>query len=492
MVPSCALLLLRLCALPSALAAAASDVLVLRDSDFDNSVEDHETILVDFFLPRCAHCQKFAPEYERAATRLKGTAILAKVDCSTSSKTCKRFGIKRYPTLKVFRNGKEFAIYDRSHSEEGIVHYMQKQTGPSSVVLHSKEDLDAFINHSDASVVGFFPNGSNTHLVEFQKAASTLRENYRFAHTVEPGLGLLHGLEAEGVLLFRPPRLSSIFEESVKKYTGPINTSTLRRFIKHNIFGICPHVTKENREKLKGRDLLTAYYDLDYVRDPKGSNYWRNRVLKVAVQFQSRGLSFAVANRREFERELEEDFGLDQLDGGGFPLVTIRTREGHKYSMREEFTPDGKALTRFLEDYFAGRLKRYLKSQPVPEYNKSLVQTVVAETFEEIVSDPEKDVLIQLYAPWCGHCKNLEPKYNELAEQLSGDPSIVIARMDATANDIPSGYDVDGFPTIYFVPARKKHKPVKYEGELNVKDLLKFLRKQSPQGKVQSGTRKEL
>uniref|UniRef100_A0A8D0CFK9 Protein disulfide isomerase family A, member 7 n=1 Tax=Scleropages formosus TaxID=113540 RepID=A0A8D0CFK9_SCLFO len=442
MVPSCALLLLRLCALPSALAAAASDVLVLRDSDFDNSVEDHETILVDFFLPRCAHCQKFAPEYERAATRLKGTAILAKVDCSTSSKTCKRFGIKRYPTLKVFRNGKEFAIYDRSHSEEGIVHYMQKQTGPSSVVLHSKEDLDAFINHSDASVVGFFPNGSNTHLVEFQKAASTLRENYRFAHTVEPGLGLLHGLEAEYHCR------SLIFSSLCFKLCS---------------FGICPHVTKENREKLKGRDLLTAYYDLDYVRDPKGSNYWRNRVLKVAVQFQSRGLSFAVANRREFERELEEDFGLDQLDGGGFPLVTIRTREGHKYSMREEFTPDGKALTRFLEDYFAGRLKRYLKSQPVPEYNKSLVQTVVAETFEEIVSDPEKDVLIQLYAPWCGHCKNLEPKYNELAEQLSGDPSIVIARMDATANDIPSGYDVDGFPTIYFVPARKKHKPVKYE-----------------------------
>uniref|UniRef100_A0A8D0CDR5 Protein disulfide isomerase family A, member 7 n=1 Tax=Scleropages formosus TaxID=113540 RepID=A0A8D0CDR5_SCLFO len=451
MVPSCALLLLRLCALPSALAAAASDVLVLRDSDFDNSVEDHETILVDFFLPRCAHCQKFAPEYERAATRLKGTAILAKVRIPVQGVcSCEH----------VYLTTGTVLIHTRT---EGIVHYMQKQTGPSSVVLHSKEDLDAFINHSDASVVGFFPNGSNTHLVEFQKAASTLRENYRFAHTVEPGLGLLHGLEAEGVLLFRPPRLSSIFEESVKKYTGPINTSTLRRFIKHNIFGICPHVTKENREKLKGRDLLTAYYDLDYVRDPKGSNYWRNRVLKVAVQFQSRGLSFAVANRREFERELEEDFGLDQLDGGGFPLVTIRTREGHKYSMREEFTPDGKALTRFLEDYFAGRLKRYLKSQPVPEYNKSLVQTVVAETFEEIVSDPEKDVLIQLYAPWCGHCKNLEPKYNELAEQLSGDPSIVIARMDATANDIPSGYDVDGFPTIYFVPARKKHKPVKYE-----------------------------
>ena len=45
-------------------------------------------------------------------------------------------------------------------------------------------------------------------------------------------------------------------------------------------------------------------------------------------------------------------------------------------------------------------------------------QVVVAESFEEIVNDPEKDVLIEFYAPWCGHCKSLEPKYKELAEQV--------------------------------------------------------------------------
>lgn len=42
-------------------------------------------------------------------------------------------------------------------------------------------------------------------------------------------------------------------------------------------FGICPHMTPENRDQLRKRDLLTAFYDLDYLRNPKGSNYWRNR-----------------------------------------------------------------------------------------------------------------------------------------------------------------------------------------------------------------------
>lgn len=43
---------------------------------------------------------------------------------------------------------------------------------------------------------------------------------------------------------------------------------------------------------------------------------------------------------------------------------------------------------------------------------------MVGKTFEEIVSNPEKDVLIEFYAPWCGHCKSLEPKFNELGEKV--------------------------------------------------------------------------
>ena len=39
----------------------------------------------------------------------------------------------------------------------------------------------------------------------------------------------------------------------------------------------------------------------------------------------------------------------------------------------------------------------------------------------------------------------------------------MIAKMDATANDVPSQYDVRGFPTIYFVPKGSKDTPKRYE-----------------------------
>jgi len=47
--------------------------------------------------------------------------------------------------------------------------------------------------------------------------------------------------------------------------------------------------------------------------------------------------------------------------------------------------------------------------------------------------------------------------------------------MDATANDIPPGFDVTGFPTIYFVPTNNQ--PVKYTGNRELDDLVNFIDK---------------
>jgi len=51
-------------------------------------------------------------------------------------------------------------------------------------------------------------------------------------------------------------------------------------------------------------------------------------------------------------------------------------------------------------------------------------------------------VLIEFYAPWCGHCKKLEPEYLKLAKKLAHDKNLVIAKFDATANDAPTNFAV--------------------------------------------------
>ncbi|XP_041823260.1 protein disulfide-isomerase A3-like [Melanotaenia boesemani] len=489
------LLLAIILVLMSCFTAASSlrrDVLELGDADFDYLATEHETMLVKFYAPWCGHCKKLAPEFEKAATRLKGTVQLAKVDCTANSDTCGQFGVTGYPTLKIFRYGKDSAPYDGPRTADGIYHYMKKQSGPDSVHLKTKEDLEIFVNNYDASIVGVFSGPESSRLAEFLKGAGLLREQFRFGHITDLQIAKEHNNDSESVLLFRPPRLASAFENSVVVFKDYLTISSLRRFIRDHIHGMCPHMTMENRDRLRVRDLLTAYYDLDYHHNIRGSNYWRNRVMKVASKYTGRGLMFSVANKKDFLAELEDDFGLGTSDGGELPFVTIRTKLGYKYIMREEFTRDGQSLERFLEDYFAGRLKRYIKSEPIPEKNSASVKVIVAESFDDIVNDPDKDVLIQFYSPSCPHCKKLEPVYRELADTLYSDPNIVIAKMNSIDNDIPLGYDVQGYPTIYFAPVGKKVDPIRYQGARELKDFLKFLKREASHKLVFSGNRDEL
>lgn len=486
-----AVLLALLACFPAA-GSSRRDALELADADFDYLAAEHETMLVKFYAPWCGHCKKLAPQFEKAASRLKGSVQLAKVDCTAHSETCARFGVSGYPTLKIFRNGKDSAPYDGPRTADGIYHYMKKQTGPDSVHLQTEEDLQTFISHYDSSIIGVFSGADSSHLSEFLRAAGLLREQFRFAHTADVTLGEKYGVTSEGVLLFRPPRLANKFEDSVVLFKDYLTIGSLRRFIRDHIYGLCPHMTVENRDRLRVRDLLTAYYDLDYHHNIRGSNYWRNRVMKVASQYSGRGLTFSVANKKDFLSELEDDFGLGTSDGGELPFVTIRTKLGYKYTMREEFTRDGQSLERFLDDYFAGRLKRYVKSEPVPERNAAAVQVVVAETFDDIVNDPEKDILIQFYSPSCPHCKKLEPVYRELADTLYYDPKIVVAKMNAADNDVPLRYDVLGYPTIYFAPVGKKNEPIRYEGGRELKDFLKFLKREASHSLVFSKSKDEL
>ncbi|XP_061780820.1 protein disulfide-isomerase A3 [Nerophis lumbriciformis] len=460
--------------------ARASDVLDYTDEDFGTKIGNHDLALVEFFAPWCGHCKRLAPEYEVAATRLKGLVALVKVDCTANSEICGKYGVNGYPTLKIFREGEVSGPYEGPRTADGIVSFLKKQAGPASVELKTEAEFEKFIADKDASVVGFFADHESAANTEYQKAASTLRENFRFAHTFSEALLKSKDVDQDGVILFRPARLSNKFEDSSVKFSEEKFTSNkIKRFVQDSVFGICPHMTDDNKDQLKGKDLLVAYYDVDYDKNPKGSNYWRNRVMKVAKTFLDQGkqLSFTVANKFSFTHDLSE-FGFDNKDGE-LPLVAIRTTKGDKYVMAEEFSRDGKALERFLQDFFDGKLKRYLKSEPIPENNDGPVKVLVAENFDAIVNDDSKDVLIEFYAPWCGHCKSLEPKYVELGEKLAMDPNVVIAKMDATANDVPSPYEVSGFPTIYFSPAGQKTKPKKYEGGREVSDFIAYLKKEA-------------
>uniref|UniRef100_A0A915C788 Protein disulfide-isomerase n=3 Tax=Parascaris univalens TaxID=6257 RepID=A0A915C788_PARUN len=456
--------------------AFGGDVLQYKDSDFEDGIKGHEVILVKFYAPWCGHCKRLAPEYEKAASKLKTNdppIALAEVDCTAEKATCDKYGVSGFPTLKIFRNGVFAQDYDGPREAEGIVKYMRGQAGPSAKELKSYEELEKFIDSDESGVVGFFESESKLK-DSFLKVADTERDRFRFAYTSDAET-LKKVKYTDDIIVYVPKKLHNKFDPDEFRYDGNYDTDKIKEFLVSETVGLAGVRTPGNLFQFDDSNIFIVYYKIDYLLDPKGSNYWRNRVLKVAKEYK-RKARFAVSNKEDFAQEIEE-FGLGDRKDSDKPLVAARTKDG-KFPMNKEFSVEN--LKQFVEDVLGGKLEPYMKSEPEPE-TQGDVKVVVARSFKKMVMDADKDVLIEFYAPWCGHCKALAPKYDELGEKMAKE-NVIIAKMDATANDVPPPFEVRGFPTLYWVPKNAKDKPVPYSGAREVDDFVKFIAKHSTDG----------
>jgi protein disulfide-isomerase A6 len=84
------------------------------------------------------------------------------------------------------------------------------------------------------------------------------------------------------------------------------------------------------------------------------------------------------------------------------------------------------------------------------------VITLTDKNFNRLVMEDEKNIwFIKFYAPWCGHCKNMEPTWEELAKDLKG--RVKIARVDCTQETVTANkFGIQGFPTLKLFPPGPK------------------------------------
>jgi thiol-disulfide isomerase/thioredoxin len=119
---------------------------------------------------------------------------------------------------------------------------------------------------------------------------------------------------------------------------------------------------------------------------------------------------------------------------------------------------DSATLFEFVAGVVTGKTEKIIKSEPVPKLTgpPPLVLTAVGSNVRVIVSVPGKDVLLLVYTPWCAQCKQLIPAFDVLGRAVQGEPRIVLAKINAAANDIPASWGVKGHPMLLWFRAADK------------------------------------
>eukprot|EP01114_Cavostelium_apophysatum_P013747 TRINITY_DN33_c0_g1_i1.p1 TRINITY_DN33_c0_g1~~TRINITY_DN33_c0_g1_i1.p1 ORF type:complete len:484 (-),score=163.93 TRINITY_DN33_c0_g1_i1:9-1460(-) len=454
--------------------AAQSDVLTLTTENFDQALSDNSLVLVEFYAPWCGHCKKLAPEYEKAATTLREsgvTAKLAQVDADNEINAALRdkFDIRGFPTLKLFRNGVP-SEYEGGRSADEIVTYIRRQAAPAITELTNADEATKFANAERVVMVGFFNDRSSAEYAKFKENAEQLRNSFSFGEVIgNADVAKALGVEkTPSLILFKQFDEGKHVIDSFEDISG---------FLKANSVPLIDEIGPHNFKVYLDSGLPLAYLFVDLsVEGQKEENL--QHIQDLARETKGK-LNWVYIDWAKYAKHAER-LGLS---GKTVPAIAIeKMEEGSHYVFDEAKKIAKDHVGPWIQSFLGGSLKPTIKSEDIPEKNDEPVKIVVAHTFDQIVNDKTKDVLVEFYAPWCGHCKKLAPVYDELATNFASDPNVVIAKIDATANDVSPRLGIRGFPTIKLFKANEKDTPVDYEGDRSLEDMTTFLRAQSSFG----------
>ncbi|KAL4771121.1 thioredoxin-like protein [Aspergillus nidulans var. acristatus] len=121
---------------------------------------------------------------------------------------------------------------------------------------------------------------------------------------------------------------------------------------------------------------------------------------------------------------------------------------------------------------------------------RSAVLDLIPKNFDKVVLNSGKPALVEFFAPWCGHCKNLAPVYEELGQAFAhAEDKVSIAKVDADANrDLGKRFGIQGFPTIKWFDG-KSETPEDYKGGRDLESLTAFVTEKT--GIKAKGAKKE-
>eukprot|EP01101_Sappina_pedata_P013224 TRINITY_DN94_c0_g1_i1.p2 TRINITY_DN94_c0_g1~~TRINITY_DN94_c0_g1_i1.p2 ORF type:complete len:502 (+),score=275.24 TRINITY_DN94_c0_g1_i1:39-1508(+) len=442
------------------------NVLVLNSDNFDQAVQEFPSILVEFYAPWCGHCKTLAPEYATAASLLReqGSEVrLAKVDATISNDLAQRFQVQGFPTLKYFRNGKP-SEYTGGRTSDTIVSWIEKKNGPAATTVTSADQIAEIKEKNDVSVFGYFTKDSEN-LAAFLSAAS---DSETIVYTLVADRALLPEASADSdsdlIVLYKN------FDEENNVYPGVDDDFSLKSIQDFVSLYSIPLVNEFLPSTRVFSSPIRTHFFL-FV-NPEDKEAAKTALVAPATKYRGEALFTVIDIAEPSTKRISEYFGIDSSSAPqAFIFILAETPLQYKHDSK---AIDSTEYAAFLQGVLDKEISPFFKTEEPEEYSGKGVRVLVGKDHDEIINDATKNVLVEYYAPWCGHCKTLAPIYDLIAESFDESDNVVIAKIDSTKNEV-DGVHIEGFPTLILYPAGADAEPVKYDGAREYDDIRAFV-----------------
>merc|ERR1712066_37484 len=260
------------------------------------------------------------------------------------------------------------------------------------------------------------------------------------------------------------------FDEGRILLEGEITADKVTQFVATNSLPLVVDFNSDTAKQIFQGKIKNHFLMFQSAQDDKYEHNLHN-ARKVAKDTKGEVMFVTVTTDESEHKKVLEFFGITEEE-----VPTFRLSTGDDMV---KFKPENKELSEeniraFINSWKEGNLKPHLKSEDVPEdWNVTEVKVLVGKNFADVALDVEKDVFVEFYAPWCGHCKKLAPIWDELAENYKDNDKVVIAKFDATANEVET-LKIRGFPTLKLFKSGD-NSVVDYSGGRTLEDFVKFL-----------------
>ncbi|XP_037546225.1 protein disulfide-isomerase [Nematolebias whitei] len=447
-------------------------ILQLKKGNFNRALRKYKQLLVHFMTRLTVEGHRVSAAFEGAAVELQGSEVkLARVDVTEEKDLAKKLNFTGHP-IKLYLSGDIHnpAACPVPRSAASILTWLKRRAG-------SVSDLITDINQSEPSeelkVVGFFKDLNHEYVQEFYAAAIDLPD-ISFAVTQNDDVIGNYGLTHDAVLLLKKSQLIQSY-----KMKPETSKEELIIFISVYQMDLVTEYNGQTASQILSSPVLN--HALLFVnKSSEGFKEIFSAFNSAAEAFRMKILFVLVNVDESRNGRLMEYFRVRDFEA---PLIRLVNLTDHVTYQLPSDTLNDETIERFCQSYLEGNAKPKMQSEPIPEeWDKKPVKELVGMTIERVAFNPNKTVFVFFYLPYSQKSRDLFPLWEELAEAFKYRQEVVVARIDASANDI--SVSVQGpYPSLCLFPALYSERMVIYTGKRRLNDLVKFVDKEMEKAK---------